>query len=261
MRRLVLVFATGAILAAIALLVNPTDSTPAFVTPLVVTGVGLVTIVLGLAIWVQQGFVPSVVGSPDAATNGLTERHGRPIPPPSSNIVGARIDRALRESSDVPRTARRRIEDDVRTAVETKLGETGDRSNSTIDELLREGTWTEDPRAATFLGEVDHRSRSVRYRDWLVGRRYERMLRATIDTIARLDAAPEHGPVGDGPRDGIASTGRRDSADRSAGPSGGYDPSVAYSRWTDADSADDGEAAGSRSTASTPESVNPEVNR
>jgi hypothetical protein len=62
-------------------------------------------------------------------------------------------------------------------------------------DLLAAGTWTDDPRAAAFLGDVDL-PLEVRVRDWLAGDGFRRSARAAVAAVERRAAATHrHGRV------------------------------------------------------------------
>ncbi len=281
MRRLVPVVSIVALLASVGLVVGPIDAPSVLSTSMVVTGAGLVTVTLGLVVWLRHSVLASTVG-PARASTELADRVEDRSPVTTDDVVGERIDGALEESTDVPRADRRQIETDVRIAVERTLRERSALSLTEARDRIQEGTWTDDPRAATLLSPVEHRSRFDRFRDWLVGKHYERPLRAAIAELERLHRDIPGRRIRDpgrrvrdepepGIRDGTVSK-IREAADAvgpvdgtgSAGPDGratdGTDRSTVAARRSSDSSAVDGDASEPQPSTE-PMAVDREVDR
>lgn len=192
MTRLRIVLALLAVGAAFSL---PLAVGSVTASTVVVTAAGGLSIVLGIILWIQQG-------TSDAALSG--DRSTRSS---SAERVGWRVDEALGASSAESRVSPFRIKRILRRTLDTVLVERGGLSSSEAVERRRAGSWTDDPRAATFLGDSDVRPASLRLRDWLVGDEFAANLRATVAEIDRLatelDGPRRTGPAGDGPSDGL----------------------------------------------------------
>lgn len=160
----------------------------------VVTAVGALSIGLGVILWIQQG--ASDVARPAAPSTGSA----------SVDRVGWRVDEALRASPAESQVSPFRTKRILRQTLDTVLVERGGLSPAEAVERRRAGAWTDDPRAATLLGDSDVRPLSLRLRDWLVGDEFATNLRATVAEIDRLatelDGPRRTGPAGDGVRDG-----------------------------------------------------------
>lgn len=179
----------------------------------VVSAVGGVSIGLGVLLWIQQGLSdPSL---PDAES---------PDSEPAQR-VGWRVDEALRASPTGSPVSEYRIRRILRRTLDTVLVERGGLSSDAAVERRRAGSWTDDPRAATFLGNSDVRPLSLRFRDWFVGDEFEANLRATVAEIDRLalelDRQRRAGPTGervdDEPVDDDLGAGARPDSGRTAG--------------------------------------------
>lgn len=189
MTRLRIVFALLAVAAAFALPLAVGSMTGTTV----VTAVGGFSIVLGVILWIQQGASDATLAGERSAES------------PSAERVGWRVDRSLRASSAESRVSPFRTKRILRRTLDTVLVERGGLSSSEAVERRRAGSWTDDPRAATFLGDSDVRPVSLRLRDWFIGDGFAANLRATVAEIDRL-ATELDGPrrtVGDGTRDGL----------------------------------------------------------
>lgn len=197
MTRLRLVFSLLAIGGAFVL---PFLSGPVAGSASVVTAVGGASIGLGVLLWIQQGLTAPTF--PDAES---------PVSEPARR-VGWRVDEALRASPTGSSVSEFRIRRILRRTLDTVLVERGGLSSEAAMERRRAGSWTDDPRAATFLGNTDVRPLSLRFRDWFVGDEFRANLRATVAEIDRLAieldrqrrAEPmgervDDEPVGDGP--------------------------------------------------------------
>lgn len=84
--------------------------------------------------------------------------------------------------------AARETREHLRNLTVRVLASETDLSEATAVERVADGTWTDDPRAAAFLGgdAAPERPVSVRVRDWLHGAAFRRQVEATVDELARL---------------------------------------------------------------------------
>jgi hypothetical protein len=83
-----------------------------------------------------------------------------------------------------------REKNDVQSALETVsvrvLASEHDVSTAAAEALVASGEWTEDPRAAAFLGsDAPELPLKLQFVDWLSGEAYQRRVEATVDEIAR----------------------------------------------------------------------------
>lgn len=112
--------------------------------------------------------------------------------------VGGSVDRALADADDADLNQttwqrhrhRRDAFQSLRDAAATVLVTRDGCERSEALRRLDEGTWTDDPRAAWFLGssEVLEPPLSIRIRDWANGERYQRGVRATTAAIEAYEA-------------------------------------------------------------------------
>jgi hypothetical protein len=113
-------------------------------------------------------------------------------------VAGESVDEALSRLAAPKRRESWSINDDrwevrsrVRGVAETVLVEHDGLDPETASVRLDEGTWTDDPRAAAFLGDATPPP-AVRVVDWLSGRPFERRARAAVaELAARADADTE----------------------------------------------------------------------
>lgn len=195
MTRLAVSVGLGALLAAIVLQVVPGGPPSLLQASAVVPAISAGAIGLGVLLWLQQGWS-------DDGSASL-----RPSETPSPDRVGHRIDDALTASSSVEtRFSPLSIRRDLRETLETLLVERSDLSRAEARDRRRAGTWTADPRAATFVGQEDVRPWRLRLRDWLYGDGRKRNIHATIVELDSL-ATDRYGPQRTG------SAGDRQSSD------------------------------------------------
>ncbi|MFB6162455.1 MAG: hypothetical protein ABEJ86_03315 [Halococcoides sp.] len=104
---------------------------------------------------------------------------------PGSEIETA-LDRLRERDGAVPvQTERQRIRRRLTEAAIDTVSEAEGISHQAAADRVAAGTWTDDPRAAAFLGD-DRAPLWVRIRDWLFGPPTERRARATVAEIAAL---------------------------------------------------------------------------
>lgn len=134
-------------------------------------------------------------GDPPARRAPVTTREE----PTSTDRVGADIDAALDaldtddESPWTRANARRMLRSELRRSAVAALSARG-HSREEAERLLDAGAWTDDRRAAAFLGG-EHLPLSVRIRDWASGEGARRRAEAAVEALADLT---EHGAA-DGP--------------------------------------------------------------
>lgn len=105
--------------------------------------------------------------------------------------TGAEIDRQLdivAADGAHSQQARARVRREVRSVAVDTLVDVEDVSEATAEQRLETGTWTDDPRAAAFLGgdDVPRPSLSIRLRDWLsADPAFTRRARAAVTELER----------------------------------------------------------------------------
>lgn len=175
MNRLSVGLAVGAILAGLAVPVLPESATELATAPVAVTGVGVGSIGVGALLWLQQGW------------SDRSPALSRESDPPAADRVGRRIDTAVRSPTpDLTRHGKIGIRREVRETLETVLVERAGLAKAEAVDRRKAGSWTSNPRAATFLGESDVRPWRMRARDWLHGDAFQRNLEATVAELDRL---------------------------------------------------------------------------
>lgn len=137
------------------------------------TALGIGSIVLGVVLWVQHGLS-------DSSNHDWKQPATEP-----TDRVGWQVDQRL-DPSTRPSTSPYRIRRSVRRSLDSVLVERGGLSTDDAQRHRYAGTWTTDPRAATFLGKTDVRPWSLRLRDWVTGDEFATNLQATVDEIDRL---------------------------------------------------------------------------
>lgn len=106
------------------------------------------------------------------------------------DLVGADIDAAYDaladddESTWTRRNAERMLRAELRRAGRTALEWRG-HDRETAERLLDEGAWTDDPRAAAFLGDA-HLPLRLRVRDWVSGQGRRRRAEAAVGELSTL---------------------------------------------------------------------------
>lgn len=119
---------------------------------------------------------------------------GLPAPPERTvdedTIVGAAFDRSLAKGIDTaPDASWWRgvgVREEVRSLAVDVLRTDGGYELSEVAEALETGRWTDDPRAATFLGRGSHLPVWTRVRDWFSGEGRPRQVEATLRELAAV---------------------------------------------------------------------------
>lgn len=125
-----------------------------------------------------------------------------------------------REKTDVSRTL-------TELAVKVLASEF-DVSREAATRMIGDGSWTDDPRAAAFLGgkEVATLPLRTQFVDWLSGKAYERRVEATVAAIARhaglapVEAADGSATAPDGSATGPADGSATATSEPATGPAG-----------------------------------------
>lgn len=114
--------------------------------------------------------------------------------------VGSDIDDAFDALGAEDRTswtkmnATRMLSSELRRSTTTALEARG-HPREEAERLVDSGAWTDDPRAAAFLGD-EHLPLWMRVRDWASGAGKRRQAEATVDELLRLTEPPDDdGPV------------------------------------------------------------------
>lgn len=179
----------GVVAGALALVVAV--ATVAVGVPAVLAVLASDAVVSGLAVLVA---IVGLFGLAGVARNGSETAF-----PPTSvasverKRIGSTIDHALERSGPTEtateRRRRFRLRGKSRTAVrETAIAALAERHDVDTSEavaLVHEGAWTDDPRAAAFLGNARLPLR-LRIVDWAYGERYARGLESAIDEVERI---------------------------------------------------------------------------
>lgn len=126
----------------------------------------------------------------DLATMRPERPHG-----PSNDAVGTGLDAYLdRIGGQVDygyddRYSAYRVEQNLESLAVAVVAEAADCSRERAREHVAAGTWTDDVRAAAFVGGPDapDRPASMRVRDWANGDAYDRQVRATVDELAAIN--------------------------------------------------------------------------
>ncbi|UTF53031.1 DUF7269 family protein [Natronosalvus rutilus] len=192
-RTILIALGAGALLATLlattGVVVLPPASA-AIARDVVVLGGGGVAIVLGAMV-----LVSTVAGA------GAHSRLGGPTDDSVSvDRIGDDVEHALERQSlgddRAERVRRRRARNRVRIAVTdavmTTLIDSGYDAEE-ARELVRSGTWTDDPRAAAYLSDAVTLSNRTRLQDWLVGRREQRQAQAAVTELVALRESPLEG--------------------------------------------------------------------
>ncbi len=175
---------------------------------------------LGTALLVHRGWLFTLVLAAGAVGVWRTVRTSRsstgewsgerirlPYYPPeyarydARRSVGGSVDRALADADEADpdqaswRRHRRRRDayQSLRNAAATVLVTRDGCDRSEALRRLDDGTWTDDPRAAWFLGssDVSEPPLSIRIRDWANGERYQRSVQATTAAIEAYETEAE----------------------------------------------------------------------
>ncbi|MCU4743410.1 DUF7269 family protein [Natronoglomus mannanivorans] len=158
-----------------------------FATDAIVLGFGALAIGLGLL---------ALFGAP------ARRDHDVPFPPPDpddetadfehvTETIDASLERHRLGDDRFERGKRSRQRHEARTAIRrTAIDVLAACHNVSADDAatrIRDGTWTEDPRAAAFLSTSVTPPLRLRIVDWMFGMRYHRGLEAAVEEISRLD--------------------------------------------------------------------------
>lgn len=161
-----------------------------FGTPLVVVAGGLVAGAYGLKRLYETG-------NAGTEPESLTARPPERAHYPASSVSGENVDESVEAvGAALPEASAKdwwsyRERNDVTTTLRTLatdvLASEHDVSRADAAEMLAVGSWTDDDRAAAFLGgdEAAVLPLRVQFVDWLSGRAYERRAEATVDAVAR----------------------------------------------------------------------------
>lgn len=118
---------------------------------------------------------------------------------PTNQTVGEKLDDDLDRiggmsegDSSVQYTAYQ-IEQNVEALAVEVVANEASCSVARAQQHVAQGTWTDDVRAAAFVGGPDapNRPLSMRIRDWAAGATFDRQVRATVDELAELDGGDE----------------------------------------------------------------------
>ncbi|WP_415382716.1 hypothetical protein [Halosimplex sp. TS25] len=104
-------------------------------------------------------------------------------------VLGGDIDETLRRLADPTDTVELRgridVERTIRRVAVDVLREEADYDLGGLQAALDEGTWTDDPRAAAYMGDVELPVR-IRVIDWASGDPYRRRVQATVAELAAI---------------------------------------------------------------------------
>lgn len=150
------------------------------------TSRGGLSFVAGLAV---AGAVWSVYATVDDG-----EADGSRLPPPTevsvdeSSVVGADFDYSLDRSIDSSPEWWQGVgvREEVQSLAITVLHAEGGYDVDEAIRVLETGTWTDDPRAATYLAVDSHLSTRTAVRDWIRGDPERRRVEATLRELARI---------------------------------------------------------------------------
>jgi len=128
-------------------------------------------------------------GSVDLASLRPERSHG-----PSGDAVGTRLDAHLDRIGGLvdrrydDRYTAYKVEQSLEALAVAVVAEAADCSRERAADHVAAGTWTDDVRAAAFLGGPDAPDRplAMRIRDWTNGAAYDRQVRATVDELAAI---------------------------------------------------------------------------
>lgn len=166
------------------------DAIVGLVPPAIVPLLALVAAGYGVKV------LAAATGDVPVRERAVTEHDGSTDPP----RVGADIDEAFdalgaNEASTWSETnAVRMLRSELRRCAVTALEPRG-HSREEAERLVDDGAWTDDRRAAAFLGD-EHLPLRMRVRDWASGEPKRRRAEAAVDELLRLTEAPgDDGPV------------------------------------------------------------------
>ncbi|WP_256301347.1 DUF7269 family protein [Haloarchaeobius salinus] len=131
---------------------------------------------------------PPSVGVPEAANYNSVGATGHDLDATIEKVDGTLHDPGPSEWWKA--RDRERVEDEIRTAAIDVLARRENCSRDEAAAMLEAGTWTDDPRAGSFLGDetAPEPSLKMQFYDWLSGEAYDRHVEHTVDEIvARAD--------------------------------------------------------------------------
>lgn len=187
-----LAFAAALVVAFVPLPANPLTSAlhVIFGSPVIVIVAGLIGGAYGLFQLYHLGNAvterpPVVSRAPERAHYRVERIAGEDLDGSVENVGGELPDASARnwwthrEKADVSKT--------LTTVAVDVLASEFDVGREAAARMIETGSWTDDPRAAAFLGGDDaaHLSLRMQFVDWLSGSAYERRVGATVDAIAR----------------------------------------------------------------------------
>jgi hypothetical protein len=169
----------------------------------VVVGSPVIVVLVTLAGGLYGLFHLYRTGSTESVENPLVDLDPERAHYSSHSISGEDIDQSVEAvGGELPESEAKdwwtyREKNDVQSALETVsvrvLASEHDVSAAAAEELVASGEWTQDPRAAAFLGaDAPDLPLKLQFVDWLSGEAYQRRVEATVDEIAR------HAGVGGG---------------------------------------------------------------
>ncbi|WP_255168440.1 DUF7269 family protein [Natrononativus amylolyticus] len=184
----------GALLAALAVAVlEPSFAQLALVgTDWVVFAVASSALTLGIVGLARVGRSPDAAALPERATEP-TREHARVTEPIDRSLDRPELEETTAEAG---RRAyqRRQARAAIERAVTLTLVERHGVSEAAADRRLRDGSWTDDPRAAAYASPAVSLPLRLRLEDWAHGARRQRGLEAAIaavDALAAGNAADE----------------------------------------------------------------------
>jgi len=186
-RRIVLWFGLFALVDA-AVLVSPLSFPDAVLTQVVPQAIvpllALVAAAYGLKVLASTGGTPT-------NREGPVETESNP----DVDWIGGHIDEAF-EALDADdnskwdrENAARTVRSELRRVTMTALEAKG-HSPAEAERLIDSGAWTDDRRAAAFLGD-EHLPLRMRVRDWASGQGVRRHADAAVDELAAIATSPE----------------------------------------------------------------------
>ena len=186
-----------AIVGAIALAFSPVvptallDLSNLFDNQAVIGSIAVLVALVGLwegYRWTEQsGLGQPFEQPPEEPTYRNVSHAGEDIDEPFEELTD--IDASL--SSEAYDAKERRVRLQLRETAVTVVADTMDISVQDARERVDDGSWTDDPRVAAFLGPKAPRlPLDVRIEDWFSGDAFERTVRQTIDEIERLADLP-----------------------------------------------------------------------
>lgn len=163
--------------------------------PATIAVVGNDHLVLGLSGLAAVLGLVALLGTKSPSTDVALPPPTEPAPPSDRPRLTEAIDDALErppiDETIVERRQRGRNRHEARMAVRATaarvLAARHGVSRDEAHERIREGTWTDDPRAAAFLGSGVRLPLRLRLHDWAYGVRYQRGLEAAVAAVERLE--------------------------------------------------------------------------